>query len=125
MKPKTTAAALLALNLALAAPAQAAPLSPQARAEVEALLAQLQSSSCDFNRNGSWHMPAEARAHLLRKLAYFEEKSMVGTADQFIELAATRSSSSGKPYLVRCPGSATVPSGDWLKARLAVLRKTS
>jgi len=124
MKPKTTAAALLALNLALAATAQAGPLPPQARAEVEALLAQLQSSSCDFSRNGSWHMPAEARTHLLRKLAYLEDKSLVSTADQFIDLAASKSSSSGKPYLVRCAGHATVPSGDWLRARLAALRKT-
>lgn len=71
--------------LALASVANAAPLPATARAEVDALLTRLQSSGCQFNRNGSWHAGAEARAHLLKKLDYLERKNLVQTAEQFIE----------------------------------------
>jgi hypothetical protein len=114
---------VFALPLAfIAAAVTAAPLPPAARAEVDALLARLQSSGCEFNRNGSWYTGAEAKAHLLKKLDYLEGKDMVTTAEQFIDKGASTSSSSGKPYLVRCAGKAPVESGQWLKAELQQLR---
>ena len=117
------APALLALPLALLLQmAAAAPLPPAARAEVDALLTRLQASGCEFNRNGSWHAGAEAKAHLLKKLDYLEGKDMVSTAEQFIERGATGSSMSGKPYLVRCAGKAPVESAQWLKAELQQVR---
>jgi Family of unknown function (DUF5329) len=111
-----TALACLALGTALADPT-AAPV----RTEIDALLTTLQSSGCAFNRNGTWHGAAEAKGHLLRKLDYIEGKSTVKSTEQFIELAATKSSSSGKPYQVRC-GSAVVDSQPWLTRQLAALR---
>lgn len=113
-------ALLLAAHCALA---WAAP-SP-ARAEIEALLARLQSSGCSFNRNGSWHDAAEARDHLLRKLAYLEDRNLVQTTEQFIERAASASSMSGRPYLVKCGGAAPVESRAWLGAQLQALRAGS
>ena len=113
---------LAAAALAVAVPAAAAPLAATARAEVEALLARLQSSGCQFNRNGTWHSGAEAKAHLQRKLEYLEKKDMVGSAEQFIERGATASSSSGKPYLVRCGAAAAVESKVWLSAELTAMR---
>jgi len=112
----------LALLLLLAATAQAAPLPPTARAEVDALLTRLQASGCEFNRNGSWYAGAEAKGHLLKKLEYLEGKDMVQTAEQFIERGASSSSMSGKPYLVRCAGKAPVESAQWLKAELQAVR---
>jgi len=100
----------------------AAPLPPSARAEVDALLTRLQSSGCEFNRNGSWYGGADAKAHLLKKLDYLEGKDMVQTAEQFIERGASASSMSGKPYLVRCAGKAPVESAQWLKAELQAVR---
>jgi len=100
----------------------AAPLPPPARAEVDALLTRLQSSGCEFNRNGSWYSGTEAKAHLLKKLDYLEGKDLVKTAEQFIEQGASTSSMSGKPYLVRCAGKAPVESGQWLKAELLQVR---
>jgi len=100
----------------------AAPLPPAARAEVDALLARLQSSGCEFNRNGSWHAGAEAKAHLLKKLDVLERKDLVQTTEQFIERGASSSSMSGKAYLVRCAGKAPVESAQWLKAELQRLR---
>jgi hypothetical protein len=108
--------------LAAAQAATAAPLPPAARAEVDALLNRLQTSGCEFNRNGSWYAGADAKAHLLKKLDYLEGKSLVASAEQFIERGATGSSMSGKPYQVRCAGKAPVESAQWLKAELQQLR---
>ncbi|MFG6467247.1 DUF5329 domain-containing protein [Roseateles sp. BYS87W] len=115
-----TAAVLLTLGGALTA--SAAPLPAPARAEVDALLTRLQTSGCEFNRNGSWYAGAEAKAHLLKKLDYLEGKDMVSSAEQFIERGATASSTSGKAYLVRCAGQAPVESAAWLKAQLQQVR---
>ncbi|MBV8034532.1 DUF5329 domain-containing protein [Roseateles sp.] len=113
---------LLLLLVAATVTAHAAPLPQAARAEVDALLVKLQSSGCEFNRNGSWYAGVEARAHLLKKLDYLEGKDMVQTAEQFIERGASSSSMSGKPYLVRCAGKAPVESAQWLKSELQQVR---
>ena len=119
---RTAFALLLSLAAGLT---HATPLPPIARAEVDALLARLQASGCEFNRNGSWYAGADAKAHLLKKLDYLEGKDMVKTAEQFIERGASTSSTSGKPYLVRCAGKASVESAQWLKAELQQLRAAS
>ena len=113
------------LLLCLTSLATAAPLPPPERAEVNALLARLAASNCEFNRNGSWYSGAEARAHLLKKLEALEDKGLVKTAEQFIERGASTSSVSGKPYSVRCAGKAPVASSQWLKAELQQVRAAS
>lgn len=100
----------------------AASLPGSTRAEIDALLGALQASSCSFNRNGTWHSADEARAHLLRKLRQLEERGAVRTAEDFVELAASNSSISGKAYLVRCGTGEPVASGAWLMAQLKLLR---
>lgn len=100
----------------------AGPLPPAARAEVDALLTRLQTSGCEFNRNGSWYAGSDAKAHLLKKLDYLEGKNLVQTAEQFIDRGASGSSMSGKPYLVRCAGKAPTESAQWLKAELQQVR---
>jgi hypothetical protein len=95
------------------------------RAEVEALLAGLQASGCRFNRNGSWYSGGEAKAHLLRKLEAIEVKTTIASAEQFIELAASRSSASGKAYQVKCGGAAAVDSRQWLMRQLMSLRNAA
>ena len=113
---------LVSLLWLFATALNAAPLAPPVRAEVDALLSALEKSGCEFSRNGSWHPAKEARTHLLRKLEYLEGKNAVQSTEQFIELAASASSSSGKPYLVRCGKAAPVESRAWLSAQLAALR---
>ena len=78
------------------------------------------SSAC--SRNGSWYSGAEAKGHLLRKLDYLEKKDMVRNAEQFIELGAATSSSSGKPYMVKCGTAAPLESKAWLMAELKAIR---
>ena len=111
------------LGIALLAPvmATAAP-SPQAKREITRLMESLSSSSCEFNRNGTWYGAAKAREHLQRKYDYLLKKNLVDTAEQFIERAASRSSFSGKAYRVRCPGQAERDSEDWFRDRLQRLR---
>jgi ATP phosphoribosyltransferase regulatory subunit HisZ len=118
---QTLVAALLGIVASLAA---ASPTSPPVRAEIEALLARLESSGCQFDRNGSWHSPSEARSHLLRKLDYIEGKGVVQSTEQFIELAAAKSSWSGKPYRVKCGAEAAVDSQQWLNRQLTGLRSS-
>ncbi|MBB6563153.1 hypothetical protein HNP48_005872 [Acidovorax soli] len=106
----------LVAGLAFAAPA-AAPV----RGEIDRLLAALQSSGCEFQRNGSWHGAAEAKTHLLRKLDYIEKRSTLPSTEKFIELAASSSSASGQAYQVRCNGSVQ-PSAQWFAKELQKIR---
>jgi hypothetical protein len=108
----------------LSAAAAAAPLPADAKKEVDALLSRLESSACAFNRNGIWHTAPEARAHLLRKLKHLEDKGAAQSAEQFIELVASSSSTTGQPYLVRCGNETAVQSGTWLRARLQAMRSS-
>jgi Family of unknown function (DUF5329) len=51
----------LVANVATAAP------TSKAQHEIDALIAGLGSSGCEFERNGSWHDAKAARAHLQKK----------------------------------------------------------
>ena len=99
--------------------------SPAVAREIEQLFAALEGSNCAFQRNGTWHGPRKASDHLRRKYDFLLEKGAVASTEVFIELAASRSSMSGKPYLVRCGNTAPIPSGRWFNDRLDSLRKTS
>ncbi len=111
------------LSWLFAAAGAAAPLAPAAKAEIDGLLSRLEASQCQFNRNGSWHSAADAKSHLLNKLKYLEDRGAVQTAEQFIELAASKSSVSGDAYLVKCGGGAAVPSAVWLQSQLQLMRR--
>ena len=78
-----------------------------------------------YYRNGSWHTTADARAHLARKLAEVEKKRALHSADEFIDVVATRSSISGEPYRVRCPGVAPITSATWFRQTLERSRQTA
>ena len=112
----------LLLACAFVAEAAAAPVAPAVRGEIDALMSRLEASACDFNRNGTWHTAAEAKSHLLRKLKVLEDRGAAQSTEQFIELAASSSSLSGQPYLVRCGNDAPVPSGTWLRSQLPLIR---
>ena len=116
---------LLLCGVAAAAAVFGAPLPQAARTEIDTLLSRLEASSCTFNRNGTWYPATEAKSHLLRKLKYLEDRGLVQSTEQFIELAGSGSSTTGKPYLVRCGTGAPVPSGPWLSSQLQALRAGS
>jgi len=96
--------------------------TPVVNQEISELLSRLESSQCEFNRNGTWYAPEKARNHLERKLAYIEARGDLKSTEQFIELAATRSSFTGRAYQVRCPSSPAVSSQTWLMGILKDMR---
>ena len=118
----TAATAALALALGLGPrPAHAAP-GPDAKREIAALMGALEQSGCRFERNGAWHDPAAARAHLQRKYDALLRRDLVDTAEQFIERAASRSSTSGRAYHVRCAGGPVREAGAWFREQLQRVR---
>ena len=115
---------LFLLTCFLVAAGNAASLPPVAKAEIDDLLSRLEASSCTFNRNGTWYPATEAKSHLLRKLKYLEDRGAVQNAEQFIERAASSSSTTGQPYLVQCGSGAPVQSGTWLRSQLQGVRSS-
>jgi hypothetical protein len=91
-------------------------------AEIDHLLGFIASSPCRFVRNGKAYDAAAARDHIARKYDY--AKRWIQTAEQFIEYTATKSSTTGEPYRVICPGREE-PSADWLTRELVRFRAGS
>lgn len=110
--------------VALAIPAVVASAAPTVKAqrEIDGLIAALGDSGCEFERNGSWHDAKAARAHLQKKYDYLRKRGMADTAESFIERGASKSSMSGNPYRVRCPGKAVDTAAHWFEQRLKTLR---
>lgn len=119
MHPTRTLLALLLCFSSLGL--QAAP-SPEANAEINALLNFVEHSDCRFIRNGSEYSGSAASAHLQKKLEYLENKGLVDSAEDFIDRAASKSSMSGKPYQVSCPDGKQDAS-TWLNSELKRLRR--
>ena len=92
--------------------------------EILHLFDYLEKSNCEFNRNGSWYSPHEAVRHIQKKYRYLVKKGLINTAEQFIDLAASRSSLSGESYLVKCGESKPIKSSDWFTDELKKFRAT-
>ena len=116
-----SALAAFAVCLALASPVKA-DAGAAAQAEIDHLLNFIAASPCMFIRNGEPHPAPEARDHLAGKYRY--AKSQIATAEEFVRLVATESSTSGQPYRVRC-GTAELPAAVWLTEELRRSRKVS
>jgi hypothetical protein len=114
---------IFAFALLLSAAASAAP-SATARQEIEQLFNALETSNCEFFRNGDWYEAKKASKHLRRKYDYLLEKNLISTTESFIEGAASKSSSSGKAYQVRCKPAPAMASKDWFLQRLSQLRSS-
>ena len=108
----------LILAFALTAPATADDTS----AEIEYLLTTMGQSECTFIRNGKEYDADDAEAHL--RMKYRRGKRYAGTAGDFIDNLASRSSMSRKPYLIACNDDAPGESGAWLRELLADYRKS-
>jgi hypothetical protein len=114
---------LLAMTIAiLARPVWSAEPDAVTRTEVAHLLKYLETSGCQFQRNGAWYPPGRAASHLNQKYEYMLKKGLVSNTESFIEGAASESSASGKPYSVKCGNAAAVPSAAWLQDELRRFR---
>lgn len=124
MNPIVRSAIALCLSALIAATAHAAP-PPTAAREIDQLLAAVATSRCQFQRNGQWHSPAKAQAHLRKKYDWLRKRDQVASAEQFIARAGSQSSLSGRAYTMRCPGQAELASAAWLQSRLRQLRRST
>ena len=117
MNRRRVGASMLLVVLMMAQLARAEP-SAQVQEEVNFLLAYVEQSGCEFYRNGTWHDPKTARAHLRDKYQYLVARNQIKSTEEFIEKAATESSFTGRPYAARCNGGASEPSSQWLRREL-------
>ncbi len=69
-----------------------------------------------FIRNGTEHTTHEATEHMRKKWHW--KKGEIKTAEDFIRLAASQSSDSVKPYVIRFADGREVNAGDWLREKL-------
>jgi hypothetical protein len=96
-------------------------LDRQAKAEIDELISYIGTAGVHFIRNGTEHSGAEGAQHLRDKLA--RAGNRVKTTEDFITGVASTSYITGKPYLVKFADGHTQPTGDWLRAHLAEVRK--
>ncbi len=111
---------VFALITMLALLSPAAVFAEDTEAEIDYLITTVGESGCTFIRNGSRHDAEDAASHM--RLKYRRGKRYAPTAELFIERLASKSSMTGRLYKIDCPGSDTVPSGEWLTARLQEYR---
>ncbi|BHH84933.1 YfeK family protein [Desulforhopalus sp. 52FAK] len=97
-------------------------MSEQVAVEVDQLITFVETSGCQFNRNGKWYDPVEAAKHIAKKYRYVKKKGLVKTTEDFIKYAATKSSMSGKVYTVQCGDAKVVECSSWLNTELARYR---
>jgi hypothetical protein len=113
---------LLLINLP--GPAVAGDPGPTFEKEIAHLFEFLKASPCEFNRNGTWYKADTAAAHLHRKYEYFRSRGLITSTENFIEKAATGSSISGTPYLIRCGNEPPVKLNTRLNEETARYRKS-
>ena len=99
-------------------PARAEPSASAPAEGIQYLLDAIGRSGCEFYRNGSWYAAADARSHLASKYRQVDEKRPVRSVQDFIDWVGARSSMTGEPYRVRCPGSDAMTSADWFRREL-------
>ncbi len=87
---------------------------------VQHLLDHVTHSDLTFIRNSDRYTAKEASEHMESKYEHFRDK--IKTPEEFIELCATLSLLSGKPYLVIKEKGETVRTSEWLSAELEAYR---
>ncbi|MBM9500008.1 YfeK family protein [Leptospira sp. 201903071] len=89
--------------------------------DLNLLMNSLESCECKFIRNGAEHDPKEAREHMERKLKATDGR--IQTVPGFIEHIGSKSSITGKPYLVKFADGKTLASAVWLKEKWEEISK--
>ena len=111
----------LYLSNAFGFPGVAADAPSADTTQIEALISSIEGlKDASFVRNGSDY-DAKTAAKFLRGKWNSHKKEIV-TASDFIEKAASMSSTSGKPYLIRFKDGKEVKCGDFLKEQLEKLK---
>jgi hypothetical protein len=112
---------LFGAGVASAASTARSELPAAERQKIEALIANVEKlEGAVFVRNGKDYPPASAAKFLRGK--WRKHASQVLSAEDFIEIVATKSSTTGRVYLVRFADGREIPTASFLRAHLATLR---
>jgi len=93
------------------------PAATDVEPTIHYLIEFVARSELSFVRNERRYSGDEAARHMQRKYRHLRDE--IHTVDDFIELAASRSLSTGKPYLVVDSTGRSTPTGQWLRQVLA------
>lgn len=91
--------------------------------EIDHLMGYIRESGCKFIRNNKEYGPDEAVKHIMRKYGHFQDK--IKTTEGFIELCASKSTVSSKPYKISCSETGVMESKQWLLNELKRFRDQS
>lgn len=90
---------------------------------IQWLIKNIEQSNFIFIRNGVDYKPKKAAAHIKEKYNYYKDK--IHTPEEFIENIASKSSITGRPYLLKDENGTTQPVKDWLMKLLKSRKKIS
>lgn len=88
--------------------------------EISYLINSVGKNGCVFIRNGERFSGKEAREHLRSKRK--RNAHLIHSAEDFIEKIASRSSTSGQPYMISCRGKEQQTANEWFTRLLALHR---
>jgi hypothetical protein len=87
---------------------------------VQHLITYVKESEVFFERNTSRYSGSEAAKHINKKYQHFKDE--IDTVEKFIELCATGSLMTGKPYFIITEQGEQLPSSEWLNSELQSYR---
>lgn len=87
---------------------------------VQHLITFVKESDVTFERNRSRYNGSEAAKHINKKYEHFKDE--IDTPEKFIELCATGSLMTGKPYVIITKEGEQLSSSEWLYTELQVYR---
>ena len=89
-------------------------------ATVQYLITYVKESDVTFERNTTRYSGREAAQHINRKYQHFKDD--IDTPEKFIELCASGSLVTGKPYIIITKQGEQLPSSEWLNTELQTYR---
>ena len=101
-------------------PCMAVDNSDNTYREIQHLMSYIAEAECRFIRNGKEYSPEAARNHIQKKYEY--ARNRIKTTEDFIQGIASKSSISGKVYMVRCNDQILL-CADWLGVELQRFRQ--
>lgn len=113
----------LVLPAALAAsPAAQATPSASEQKVIDRLIERVaRNRGMTFIRNGNAYDATDAAKHLQSKFDHFKDR--IASAEDFIELCATRSEMTGQPYQVKLAGRPLRNAGEFMLEELRLVRQ--
>jgi Family of unknown function (DUF5329) len=106
----------------LSLPLLADDKAPSEKEKIEQLIQRVENlKDAKFVRNGKEYDAKTAGKFLKGK--WDANTAKIKTAQDFIEIAATKSTTSGKPYLIRSADGTEIPSAEFLTTELKAIEQ--